>query len=122
LLVRRSHRCLALSGAVSGASKVRAAFSLVGPLSSTSSAAADGPTLFARFLGTMEPSDSLETCMFGVRPKGLPEPARAVVRRGRFQGLPVSVQRVSTHAQGLRLRGAERRLAISVASHIAFPI
>jgi hypothetical protein len=57
-----------LSGAVSGASKVRAAFSVVGPLPSTDSAAATGLALFARFLGTMGPSDSLETCMFGVRP------------------------------------------------------
>jgi len=110
------------SGAVSGASKVRAAFSLVGPLSSTDSAAAIGPALFARFLGTMEPSDSLETYMFGVRPKGLPEPARAVFRRGRFQGLPVSVRGVSTHAQGLRLRGVPERLAKIVAHGVAFPL
>ena len=54
-------------GSVSGASKVRVAFPLVDPLPSTDSAAAFGPALFARFSGTMGPSDSLETCMSGVR-------------------------------------------------------
>ena len=54
-------------GSVSGASKVRVAFPLVDPLPSTDSAAAFGPALFARFSGTMGPSDSLETCMSVVR-------------------------------------------------------
>jgi len=72
-----------------------------------------------RFLGTMGPSDSLETCMSAVR-QCLRGPSRAL-RRGSFQGLPVSVQRVSTHAQGLRLRGVHGRLAMIVAHDVAFP-
>ena len=107
-------------GPVSGASKVRSTFPLVGPLSSTDSAAAFRPALFARFFGTMRPSDSLETCMSDVRQCLLgPSPA---LRRGNFQGLPISVQRVSTHAQGLRLRGVHERLAISVVHDVAFPL
>ena len=54
-------------GTESGASKVRVAFPLVDPLPSTDSAAAIEPALFARFSGTMESSDSLETCMSAVR-------------------------------------------------------
>ncbi len=107
-------------GSVSGASKVRLAFLLVGPLSSTDSAAAFGPALFARFLGTMGPSDSLETCMSAVR-QCLLGPSHTL-RRGSFQGLPISVQRVSTHAQGLRLRGVHERLAIGVVHDVAFPL
>jgi len=42
--------------------------------------------------------------------------------RGSFQSLPVSAQGVPTYAQGLRLRGVEWRLAIDVASHVAFPL
>jgi hypothetical protein len=95
-------------------------FPLVDPLPSTDSAAANGPALFARFYGTMRPSDSLETCMSAVR-QCLFGPSRAL-RRGSFQGLPISVQRVSTHAQGLRLRGAHERLAIIVAHDVAFPL
>ncbi len=107
-------------GSVSGASKVRLAFLLVGPLSSTDSAAAFGPALFARFLGTMGPSDSLETCMSAVR-QCLLGPSHTL-RRGSFQGLPISVQRVSTHAQGLRLRDVHERLAIGVVHDVAFPL
>lgn len=59
-------------GSASGASKVRAAFPLVSPLSSTDSAAAFGPALFARFSGTMGPSDSPATCMSGVRQNAFP--------------------------------------------------
>ncbi len=60
-------------GSESGASKVSVAFPLVDPLPSAGSAAAGAmrsmvrPALFARFLGTMGPSDSLETCMSVVR-------------------------------------------------------
>ena len=46
--------------------RVCSAFPLVDPLPSTGSAD-DDPSLFARFLGTMGPSDSLETCMSEVR-------------------------------------------------------
>ena len=42
-------------------------FPLVDPLPSTDSAAAVRPALFARFAGTMGPSDSLKTCMSDVR-------------------------------------------------------
>ena len=44
------------------------------------------------------------------------------IGRGSFQGLPVPVQRVSTHAQGLRLRGVPGRLAMGVAHDVAFPL
>ena len=118
-LVRHACRCHAFRGTVSAASKTCASFPLVGPLPSTDSAAASGPALFARFSGTMRPSDSLKTCMSAVRQR-LRGPSRAL-RRGSFQGLPVSVQRVSTHAQGLRLRGVHGRLAIGVAHDVAFP-
>jgi len=51
----------------SGASNVRWAFPLVDPLPSADSAAAFGPALFARFCGTIGPSDSLETYLSVVR-------------------------------------------------------
>ena len=54
-------------GSESGESKVHWPFPLGGPLPSTGSAD-DDPSLFARFCGTMGPSDSLETCMPAVRP------------------------------------------------------
>ncbi len=108
-------------GTVSGTSRVRAAFPLVGPLSSTDSATAFTPALFARFTGTMGPSDSLEPYMTGYG-KRLPRPSLAGHnRQGRLQGLPVLVHGVSTHAQGLRLRGVQERLALHVAHDIAFP-
>ena len=59
-------------GSESGASKVSVAFPLVGPLPSTDSAAGF-PALFSRFFGTMRPSDSLETCMSGVRHCAFPD-------------------------------------------------
>lgn len=46
--------------AVSGPSEIRKAFPLAGPLPSADSATG-GPALFVRFLGTIRPSDSLET-------------------------------------------------------------
>ena len=113
-------------GSVSGASKVRLAFLLVGPLPSADSVAAGIarcsflPALFARFSGTMRPSDSLETCMSGYGSR-LPRPSHVDKQRGSPQGLPVPVQRVSTHAQGLRLRGVVQWLASFVTAHVAFP-
>ena len=109
-----------LPGAVSGASRVCSAFPLVDPLPSTGSAD-DDPSLFARFLGTMGPSDSLETCMSEVRRFAF-SARPTLLRRRSFLGLPVSVQRVSTHAQGLRLRGVHQRLAIIVVHDVAFPL
>jgi hypothetical protein len=75
-------------GSESGASKVRVAFPLVDPLPSTSSVA-EGPALFARFLGTMGPSDSLKTCMSEVRQQAfsdrpLPPSGEGVSRVSRF--------------------------------------
>lgn len=60
--------------------------------------------------------------------KGLLGPFRPAVRRvgvrrrGSLRGLPVSVQRVSTHAQGLRLRGVPRRLACCAIPDVASPL
>jgi hypothetical protein len=51
-----------------------------------------------------------------------PCPTGPVARRERFRDLPVPVQRVSTHAQGLRLRGVKERLASIVALRVAFPL
>ena len=47
----------------------RQTFPLVDPLPSTDSASANGPVLFARFVGTTGSSDSSETCMsaYGLR-------------------------------------------------------
>ena len=58
---------------MSAACKACVAFPLVDPPPSTDSAAAVGPALFARFLGTMGPSDSRETCMSAVRPWAFPD-------------------------------------------------
>src|SRR5208282_1838941 len=63
---------------------------------------------------------ALSLTPFHLRHKCLLGPSRAT-RRGSFQGLPISVQRVSTHAQGLRLRGVHGRLAVDVAHGVAFP-
>ena len=66
------------------------AFPLVALLSSADSAAnAPAPALFARFSGTMRPSDSLQTCMSTVRPLAFfdrpPLPSSAgVCRASRF--------------------------------------
>ena len=98
-------------GSVSGASKVCVAFPLVDPLPSTDSAAAIGPALFARFSGTMGPSDSLETCMSGVRQYAFPDrPAscdEGVSRVSRFPCIEFPrMRRVSDSAAsmgGLRL-------------------
>ena len=100
--------------------KLACRFPLVGPLPSTDSAA-DDPALFARFVGTMGPSDSLKTCMSGYG-TCLPRPSPTDNRRGSLQGLPVLAHGVSTHAQGLRLRGVHKRLAINIAHDVAFPL
>jgi hypothetical protein len=100
-----------LPGSVSGASKVRSAFPLVGPLPSTDSATAFRPALFARFSGTMGPSDSLETCMSGVRHNAFPDrPTPCGVRVSRVSRFPCiefpHMRRVSDSAastSGLRL-------------------
>ena len=65
--MRHACRCHAFRGSESAASKTCVSFPLVDPLPSTDSAAAIRPALFARFSGTMGPSDSLETCMSAVR-------------------------------------------------------
>ncbi len=65
--MRHACRCHAFRGSESAASKTCVSFPLVDPLPSTDSAAAFRPALFARFFGTMGPSDSLETCMSDVR-------------------------------------------------------
>jgi len=122
LLVFHSIRCLACPGTESGASKVRVAFPLVDPLPSTDSAAAYVPALFARFSGTMESSDSLETCMSDVRPKAFSDrPPQdfcwGVSRVSRFPRREFPrMHRVFDS------RGVEWRLAMDVASHVAFPI
>ena len=96
-------------------------FPLVGPLPSTDSAAAFGPALFARFSGTMGPSDSLETCMSGVRQDAFPDrpaPGRVGVSRvSRFPCMEFPrMRRVSDSA------ASTRRLAIGVAHDVAFPL
>jgi hypothetical protein len=86
-------------------------FPLVDPLPSTDSAAAIGLALFARFSGTMGPSDSLRTCMSGVRLDAFPDrPASCgagVSRVSRFPCIEFPrMHRVSDSAasiSGLRL-------------------
>ena len=119
--MRHACRCHAFRGSESAASKTCVSFPLVDPLPSTGSAAAFGPALFARFFGTMRPSDSLETSMSDVRRSAFsdrPSPCGEGVSRVS----PISAQRVSTHAQVLRLRGVHERLAIGVAHDVAFPL
>jgi hypothetical protein len=57
--------------------------------------------------------------MSGVRRKAFPD---RPTEDGSFQGLPVPMHRVSTHAQGLRLRSGLGRLAIIDAHDVAFPL
>ena len=109
----------ALPGSVSGASKVRPfPWSIPFPprtppppsgrlCSPASSVLWDRPTPWKRACR------SYGICLL--------RPSRAL-RRGSFQGLPVPVHRVSTHAQGLRLRGVQERLAIGVASSCCLPL
>ena len=101
--------------------RLASAFPLVDPLPSTDSAAAFGPALFARFFGTMGPSDSLETCMSDVRHNAFsdrPAPCGAGVSRvSRFPCIEFPrMHRV------FRLRGVHERLAIGVAHDVAFPL
>jgi len=49
-------------------------------------------------------------------------PIPVTVGQAWFWGRPVPLHGVSTHAQGLRLRGVERQLAPCVALRVAFPI
>jgi hypothetical protein len=51
---------------------------------------------------------------------GLPRPTPRDKPGGYLRDLPFPVQRVSTHAQGLRLRGVLGRLADRVAFGVAF--
>lgn len=98
LLVCQSVRCHAVPGAVSGASKVRSAFPSVGSLPSTDSAAATGPALFARFAGTMEPSDFPWAFMSAVPSGTLSD--RSAPRSGNPQDLPVLAFGVSQACTG----------------------
>jgi hypothetical protein len=97
-------------GTVSGAGPAKQEFPLVDPLPSTDSAAAHRPALFARFVGTTRSSDSSGTCVSGVRLAAFPD-RPASKGSGRPRGLPVLAPGASTHAQGLRLRGARQPLA-----------
>jgi len=67
------------------------------------------PVLFDAISGTTPMSDFPAACMAGLRPRAFP--ARSVASHGDHRDLPVLVHRMSAHAQGLRLRGAGRRLA-----------
>ncbi len=53
---------------------------------------------------------------------GLPRPAPCTIAAGRLWDLPVPVRKVSTHTQGLRLRGSGSWLASSASSRFAFRI
>ena len=55
----------------------------------------------------------MANCLFG---------PSCVLQRRSFQGLPIPVQRASTHAQGLKLRGVHERLAMGVVHDVAFPL
>ena len=77
--------------------------------------------LFARFVGTMDPLDSPAAYMSGFDAPVFPDRPRPL-GRGRRWGLPVLAHGVSTHAQGLRLRGVEGQLALFAAVHVAFPL
>src|SRR4029453_7409138 len=73
------------------------AFPLVDLLPSADSAAnAYASTLFPRFVGTMRPSDSPQTCMSTLRLLAFFD--RPTPSSGRLQGLPVLAHGVSPHA------------------------
>src|SRR5262249_6020144 len=73
------------------------AFPLVDLLPSADSAAnAPALALFARFTGTMRPSDSLQTCMSTLRPLAFFD--RPACPCGRLHGLPVLAHGVSPRA------------------------
>ena len=75
------------------------AFPLVGLLPSADSAAnAYAPALFARFVGTMRPSDSPQTCMSTLRLLAFFDRPTLPSVCGRLRGLPVLAHGVSTHA------------------------
>ena len=76
-----------------------------------SSALATVPAMFSPFIGTMPMSDFPTACTSGLRPQAFPDQPDPTV--GRCWDLPVLVHRVSTHAQGLRLRGTGMCLALS---------
>ena len=74
------------------------AFPLVALLPSADSAANPyASTLFARFVGTMRPSDSLQTCMSTLRLFAFFDRPTSI-ECGRLQGLPVLAHGVSPHA------------------------
>ena len=96
-------------------------FPLVDPLPSTDSAVAIGPTLFARFSGTMESSDSLETCMSDVRQSAFsdrPSPGgKGISRVSRFPCKEfLRMHRVFDSA------ASTDDLRFSVARDVAFPL
>src|SRR5215470_10498846 len=75
------------------------AFPLVDLLPSADSAAnAYPPALFARFVGTTRPSDSLQTCMSTLRPLAFFNRPPTAIQCGRLQGLPVLAHGASPHA------------------------
>src|SRR6516165_3390429 len=51
---------------------------------------------------------------------GLTGASRGTICHGRGRALPVLAQEVSARATGLRPRGAERQLALSLLTHVAF--
>src|SRR5262249_11788034 len=75
------------------------AFPLVDLLPSADSAAnASAPALFARFVGTMRPSDSPQTYMPTLRPLAFFDRPHTGWQCGRLQGLPVLAHGASPHA------------------------
>jgi len=81
--------------------------------------------LLLRYYGTVRlPEGAHAPCAVTglLRPFRRTVPHKGIRYRGSLWGLPVSGQRVSTRAQGLRLRGVPRRLADNVVWDVAFPL
>src|ERR1700736_1339307 len=73
-----------------------------------------------RLLGYYAPVDLPAGVHAGCTSQGLFRPTCRPIGGRCPRDLPVPVQRVSTHAQGLRLRGVHERLAWSAARGVAF--
>ena len=77
--------------------------------------------LFGSFFGTAPMSDFSITFASGLWPQTFPDRSDTSLTIRGYGDLPVLEHRVSTHAQGLRLRGVQERLAVDVAHDVAFP-
>ena len=113
---RSTHR----AGSVSGMRPSGIVFPSVDRLPSTASADGSAPSLFGGFSGTTRSSDFPRACMPDVTVIDLLRPTRRTIGEGARGISRFPCEGVSTHAQGLRLRGVRGRLADDAAFGVAF--